>query len=195
MFSRTAAGLALAVSVALAGCGAPGPRPDPAASPVVATIDGAPIPESAFEDYLAVHLVQDGLEEPLPQGDDDRVRSRLFDDFVAESLLVFEADRRGVTIDDAEIRAWLGEEPDPEPAREKARRRQAARELAGQRLLDAWIRAEAKAHGESPAQDVPAEMASERLVAALRAKYKIELHPEVLPFRYVPEDPPGSPPR
>lgn len=191
MRTRIPRGVALAAVLAVPGCASPGDSPPaPAPVPVVATIDGVAVPESAFEDYLKVHFVEEGLEEPVPQEDTDRVRSRLFDDFIDESVLVLEAERRGVPVDDDEVTAWLGVVGDADPAREAARRAQARREIATQKLLDAWIRAESRTTDAA----TPAEHAAERLIANLRGRSKIEIHHDALPFRYVPEAPPSPAP-
>lgn len=193
MLERRSTAPAVAVAVMFAACSSPRTGPDPAS--VVATIDGVPVLISAFEDYAAVRFVEDGLDEPMAPSDSDRVRSRLFDDFVAENLLVVEAERRGVVVSDAEISSWLGDEDESDPARASARRVQARRELATHRLLDAWMRAEVKAQGKASRPQAADGDAAERLAAALRGRYKIRLHPEALPFRYIPETPAERPSR
>jgi hypothetical protein len=189
---RIPALLLLVALLALSGCAPSGREASSSQPPIVATIDGVPVLASEFEDYLAVHFVEDELEEPVPQDDLDRVRSRLFDDFIAQSLLVTEAGKRGVTVDDAEISAWLGDEAEPDPARAAARRVQARRDLAARKLRDAWYRAETKVRISEPRPDTAAENASERLLATLRARHEIVLHTDALPFRYVPERAAGS---
>ena len=184
MHARQWAGLVVGSLLGLLGCGAPA-SPE-ALSPVVANINGTAVPLSTFESYLAVHLVEEPLEEPVSLEDMERVRSRLFDDFIAESLLVFEAERRGVQVDSAEIVAWLGDQADPDPARESARREQARRELLARHVLDAWMRAEAKAgSGDEPLANP--DDAATRLIGTLRERYPVVLHTKFLPFRYWPE--------
>ena len=173
MRARMFAGLVVASVLAAVGCGSPG---SPAArSPVVASINGTPVSLATFESYLVVHFVEEPLEEPVPREDTDRVQSRLFDDFIAESLLVLEAERRGVQIEPAEIGDWLGDQADPDPARQSARREQARRELLARHLVDAWMRAEAKAGSGDEPQETNPDFAAKRLIAILRARYPVVL--------------------
>lgn len=189
MPTRALAALCMAVVIATPGCRDSNSERIGRPSSIVATIEGVSIPLSAFEDYLAVHFVEEGLEEPLTQDQRMRVLSRLFDDFVTESLLVFEAGRRGVRVEDNEIAAWLGDDADPDPTREAARKEQARREVATRRLLDAWLRAESKLQeAEGPARGETGD-ASNRLASTLRRRYAIRIHPEALPFRYIADSP------
>jgi hypothetical protein len=74
----------------------------------------------------------------MEEEDRDRVRSRLLDAVLDEKLLAEEADRRGVTVSQAEVVAYLDDVPrgatvaDPEGAR---------RHIAARKLQDALLRA------------------------------------------------------
>jgi len=108
----------------------------------VVVLDGNPIPASEFELYVDSILGSGTEDQPLAGEDLDRVRSRLFDAFVDEEILLFEARRRGVTIADAEVDAYLGaagpdsEAPTPVTA---AARRAAHRNLTIQKLRGAVV--------------------------------------------------------
>jgi len=73
----------------------------------VATLDGDPIAVAALERYLDGILSFEDDTDPLQGEDLDRVKSRLFDTFIEEEILLREAIRRGVEIADVEIAAYL----------------------------------------------------------------------------------------
>ncbi|MDX1388009.1 MAG: peptidyl-prolyl cis-trans isomerase [Acidobacteriota bacterium] len=84
---------------------------------VVAEIDGRVVTVSQVQDYLdAVLAIGAGDENPedesISEGDLDRVMSRLFDGFLEEEMLLYEAERRGVQVEPWEVEIYLGREPD-----------------------------------------------------------------------------------
>lgn len=84
---------------------------------VVAEIDGRVVTVSQVQDYLdAVLDIGAGDETPedelISEGDLDRVMSRLFDGFLEEEMLLYEAERRGVQVEPWEVEVYLGREPD-----------------------------------------------------------------------------------
>ena len=93
---------------------------------------------SELESYLQANLL--GLEEEgEPKSvEQDRVKSRMLDAFVEERLLLAEAGRRGLQVEDWEVDAYLAlDEPDEEGAGKAIAERQ---ELARQRLLVQMLR-------------------------------------------------------
>lgn len=132
---------------------------DPGAR-VVAKVGDAPVTAAQLQAYLDANQFQDPDAAPAPPGDLARVKSRLFDDFLDGELLLQEAKRRGVAVQDGELAEYLGTGAPPPPAlRELARRDltiQKLREsvvLAGVHVddkeIDAWLAAEAS--GGEPA--------------------------------------------
>ena len=167
MTTRRWVGCATLVASTLAGCGrATEPSPEVQTDAVV-VLDGNPIPAEAFEQYVDSILSLDAADEPLPPSEDlDRVRSRLFDAFVDEEILLFEARRRGVLIPDSEVEAYLGSaEPDSEapvvPTDDSARSA-ARRNLTIQKLRGAVVLGES-AIGEDEIDAYLAEHRSELL--------------------------------
>jgi hypothetical protein len=127
----------LAAATWMAGCG--GEEVGPPREGAVATLDGDPIAVADFERYLDGILSFEDEDDPLEGADLDRVRSRLFDAFLEEEILLREAVRRGVEVADAEIDVYLegapseeGEAPDvTERSRESARRNLTIQKLRG----------------------------------------------------------------
>ena len=171
------AGAALATS-----CGSPPPSAGPAGSApppgdAILVIDGRGIPPADFEAYVAANFDPSELEEPLAPEDDAAVRSRLFDDFVSEEVMLAEAAARGIRVGDVEVRAWLsGEAPDEDPDKAALRTERARRELAVRKLLDALV-LEHPGAGEA------------ELRRQVAARHRVEPHPAKLPFPYRPEGP------
>jgi hypothetical protein len=90
---------------------------------VVAEVGTKAVTVSELQAFLETVPLQDPAAEPLSPGDLARVKSRLFDDYLESELLFLEATRRGVTVSDDELAAYLGPEGPSEPAaREFARR-------------------------------------------------------------------------
>lgn len=157
----------------------PSPAPGPSAPPAdaILVIDGRGIPRPSFDAYVAANFDPSELEEPLAPADDAAVRSRLFDDFVAEEVMLAEASSRGIGVGEGEVRAWLsGGAPEEDGAKEALRLERARRELAVRKLLDALIL-------EHPGSD------ERSLRLAVAARHRVERHPDRLPFVYRPEGP------
>jgi hypothetical protein len=144
MTTRRWVGWAAFAVLCTAGCGHATEVSPEVPSDAVVVLEGNSIPVSAFEAYVDSILSLDAEDEPLPSEDLDRVRSRLFDAFVDEEILLFEARRRGVVIPDSEIDAYLGaaeadtEATVPAPATDSARRA-ARRNLTIQKLRGAVV--------------------------------------------------------
>ena len=75
---------------------------------VVAYLDGQPQSLAVFQSYLRSNLIADEATEQTRDSETDVVKSRLFDAFIEERLLLMEAERRGVAVSDREIEAWIG---------------------------------------------------------------------------------------
>ena len=74
---------------------------------VIATLDGEPQHLDALKQYLDANLVAAEEESgPAPEGL-DRVKSRLFDAFIVERLLLVEAERREIEVSGLEIEVYL----------------------------------------------------------------------------------------
>ena len=126
----------------LSGCSLFGPA-DPAEAPV-AILDGRTVTRADLDAYLRENLPRTGEEDSVEEGDPDVVKSRLFDNFLDEEILLAEARRRKVTVSEAEIDAYLGElgagsrEGEAPAPRDEEERRRARRNLSIQRLRDAF---------------------------------------------------------
>jgi parvulin-like peptidyl-prolyl isomerase len=106
---------------------------------VVAEVGTKSVTVSELQAFFDTLQLQDPAAEPLPPGDLARVKSRLFDDYLDDEVLFLEAQRRGVTVSDAELAAYLGPDATPQPvARELARR-----DLTIQKLRESVVLAEA----------------------------------------------------
>ena len=122
-------------------CGSP---PDPGALPV-AELPGKTLTVAELNAYLEANLFQDdqtAAEDPEARKDQDRVKSRLFDTFLDEELLYLEARRREIAVGEDEIDAYLAAGGEDVPAASTAdeRRAVARRDLAIQKVREAWIR-------------------------------------------------------
>lgn len=179
--SRIAIVLALTIAAIAAGCGQPEPT-----DPVVAVVGDRTLTLSQFDVYLEANVSPDAFEEPVGQGDTARVKSGLFDDFVNEALLLEEAEARGLEPTEHEIETWLAagdEEPRATPQENAARRARARVDVTVQKLLESELAA-GVGDTEERAEPVGA------LLARLRARTRIELHTDRLPFPYVPSTSP-----
>lgn len=128
---RIAALAALLASPACVGCGG-----DPSKK-LVAEVGGKPVTVGAVETYLQANLVSEpGVDAPS-DADLARVKSRLFDDYIDEEVQLREAEKRGVTVTDAELADYLGSEHAPDAAR----RDLARREMTIQKLRESVVRA------------------------------------------------------
>jgi hypothetical protein len=95
--------LLLGLVASLCSCGG---QPSSGAG-VILLLDGEPYSVTALERYLEVHLPPTESESSLDHPDLDAVKSRLFDTFIDEQLLVQEARRQGLAVSDKEIEAYL----------------------------------------------------------------------------------------
>ena len=122
----------------MAACGAP---PDTDRLPV-AELDGKILTVSDVKAYFEANLIAaEGEEAPTPP-DLDRVKSRLFDNFLDEEILLLEAQRQGIQVGDDEVEAYLRggtDESESEPPTDE-RRRMARRDLAIQKLREGYVR-------------------------------------------------------
>ena len=136
---------------------------------VVAEVGTQAVTVAELQAYLDTIQLQDPASDPLTPGDLARVKSRLFDDFLEGVLLFQEARRRGVTVSDAELAAYLGADASSQPAaRELARR-----DLTIQKLRESVVLA--KVHVDDTeidarlaAQVPPAEPALQGTLRTLR---------------------------
>jgi parvulin-like peptidyl-prolyl isomerase len=115
-------------------CGGAG---DPAKR-VVAEVGGRPVTAAEVQAFLDANLLQDPAADPLPPGDLSRVKSRLYDDYLDAEILLQEAERRGITVSDAEIADYLGPDQTPTPAARQAARR----DMMIQKLRESVVRAQ-----------------------------------------------------
>jgi hypothetical protein len=117
---------------------------------VVAEVGTRRVTVAELQAYLDATQPPDPAAEPLSPRDLARVKSRLFDDFLEGELLLQEAQRRGLTVSDAELAAYLGTETPPAPvSRELARRDLTVQKLresvvlakveVGDAEIDAWL--------------------------------------------------------
>lgn len=145
----TATVVLLATALWTVGCG--GEEVGPPREGAVATLDGDPITVADLERYLDGILSFEDDGEPLEGEDLDRVRSRLFDAFLEEEILLREAVRRGVEVADSEIDAYLEGAPSEEgeaPSVTERSRESARRNLTIQKLRGAVVGVDAGAGPE-----------------------------------------------
>ncbi len=133
--------LLLLASVALlAGCGGePKPEPD-----VIAVIGERTLRHNDFAAYLSINLLDDG-EVPPSAAARAEIRSRLFDRFIEEQLLVAEAERSGVTVSDEELDAYhaaLEAMDGTDPEARQAPRRVVQQTLVAQKFSEWFLRRE-----------------------------------------------------
>ena len=96
--------------VLVGGCAAPEKeevQPTQAEPPIIAAINGRPVYQDQFEGFLSLTPNEPG-EEPVQSQ-----RSTRFREFVMEQLLLQEAEKKEVTVDEALVReqlaSWLSE--------------------------------------------------------------------------------------
>jgi hypothetical protein len=146
----------LVVVGVVAGCGG---RDSDANGRVVAEIDGRFVTVSQVQDYFdAVLAMGEGDEiedaELASRAEMDRIKSRLFDGYVDEEVLLFEAERLGVRVEPWEVEVYLGgvTEEEAEPAEpvgpDDASFRIARRNLMIQKLRGAVVGAEVRVTDE-----------------------------------------------
>lgn len=118
----------------LAGCGER-PPPDPGVV-IVVSLDDRPETLADLEQYLEANMVVPEEGRSLHGGDEDYVKSRLFDAFVNERLLLAEAQRREIQVSDLEIEASLGLDNGEEQPLGNATWQNARRRLMIEKLLE-----------------------------------------------------------
>ena len=100
--------LALALVAGCAEAGKEEVQPPQAESPIIASINGRPLYQDQFERFLSLVPSEPGEEEPL--NSERRVRFRAF---VMEQLLLQEAGKKEIIVDEALVRqqlaSWLSE--------------------------------------------------------------------------------------
>jgi hypothetical protein len=101
--------LRVAWILALAALAGPGcdRTPDDPGKTVVAWLGDEPLTLAQFQSYLDTQMLGGGLVDAQAAGGED-VRSRLFDAFVEERLMLLGAERSGILVEDQEIQAYLG---------------------------------------------------------------------------------------
>jgi hypothetical protein len=136
----------LSAVLCVSGCGKD--EVGPPREGAVATLDGDPITVADLERYLEGILSFEDDGDPLEGEDLDRVRSRLFDAFLEEEILLREAVRRGVEVAEVEIDVYLEGVPSEEgesPAVTERSRENARRNLTIQKLRGAVVGVDAEA--------------------------------------------------
>lgn len=105
-----ATALAFVAALSLSGCGN---DPPPG---VLARVAGQDLTERQFDRYLTASLLEGWDIEDLAPDEIDGINSRLFDSFVEEHILLAEAQRRGIRVEDEELERYLewGAEEAPE---------------------------------------------------------------------------------
>lgn len=130
----------LAIALVLVGCGDGGDG-DPSERPV-AVLGGTTATVADLERHLAGVLIDDEAGATFDGEEGDRVKSRLFDAFVDEELLLLEAERRDVQVQEHEVDAYLGLVPweqEPSTTQDEEARRRARRNLMIQKLRGAEV--------------------------------------------------------
>jgi hypothetical protein len=106
----------------------------------VAILDGKPLTVADLQDYLRDNLGDGDAGEPVPAEELDQVKSRLFENFIDEEILLAEARRRGVRVTPEELRSYLDSGSDASPkgvAPGETHREMALRDLTIQKLREA----------------------------------------------------------
>lgn len=126
-------GLTLLLAIVVAGCG--GERVvEPGA---VAQVGDAEISREALDLYFELNLLADEDETVKPGGRLDRVKSRMLDALIDETILLAEAERRGLEATGAEVSAEVpGADAEQEEASLERRREHVRQRIMVQKLLD-----------------------------------------------------------
>lgn len=117
---------------------------DPAAVQV-AVMDGRELTLADFQAYLEANLPEGPTADPEEDEEIRKVKSRLFDRFLDEEILLAEAERRGIVLDEGELATYNG------VLRRSATVQKLVEEWAGTRLdvseeeIDALLRERAPA--------------------------------------------------
>ena len=136
-------GLYLAPLLAVALVALPGCAPPPPIDPMrktVATIDGKILTAGDLDEYLRDNLGDESGGEPISAEELDQVKSRLFENFIDEEVLLAEARRREVKVTPEELRSYLDhgpEETSGQPAPGEEHGKMAFRDLMIQKLREA----------------------------------------------------------
>jgi parvulin-like peptidyl-prolyl isomerase len=116
----------------LAAIGINGCRGAPARPPLIATVNGSEISRLDFERFVALKLGEfTSADTP------DALRSQMLDEYIRRRLVLDEATRVGLSINDAEIEQAAKENPQVKPAAATARTRE---ELARDLLVEKYYR-------------------------------------------------------
>ncbi len=100
--------LASVLAAALLGLSACSPpKPIDPLEKVIAKIDEKVLTVGDLEDYLRDNLGEESGGEPISAEELDQVKSRLFENFIDEEVLLAEARRRGVRVTPEELRSYL----------------------------------------------------------------------------------------
>jgi parvulin-like peptidyl-prolyl isomerase len=150
------------------GAGSAPAAPDGAT--IVAEVGGKALTVSDLNRYLRANLLGDEgeVEAEISPGDLAILRSRLFDSFVDEEVLLHEAEREGIAVQDDELEAYVEATApeEPEDGQEAALRREMARnDLVLQKLRAHFVQSQARVTPEEVAEYV--------------ARHRDELEPEV----------------
>ena len=130
--------VACLVVLSLAGCSRP-------SEDVVVRIAGSDVTVDEFDAYLSTSLDDGWDQDALGAEERDLVHSRLFDAFVEENILLYEADRLGIEVSAGEVDAFLeADRISDEPAADDeapvgddpGRRATALRTLRIQKMID-----------------------------------------------------------
>ncbi len=122
------------------------PTNDPGTVPV-AQLSGKTLTVADLDAYLEANLLpgdKGTMEDSEARNDLARVKSRLFDAFLDEEILSFEAARQGIEVADDEVDTYLrnGAE-DAAGAPLERRREMARRDIAIQKIREAWVKSRA----------------------------------------------------
>lgn len=136
MTRRLIVGVVFATLLAAAGCSG---SPDDPSAIVVARVDGRKLTLSDLERYFQFNLLEYGSGEALPPEEAAEVKSRLFDAFVDEYMLLAEAEEAGIEASAEEVLIYLGaagEEDEPRPDNLEARAEEARRRIKIEKLQE-----------------------------------------------------------
>ncbi len=129
---------ALTAILLCAACGG-GSKPE---ADVIAVIGERTLRHIDLQAYLSVNLLDDG-DAPMSLDEREEIRSRLFDRFVEEQLLLAEAERAGVTVSDEELasyRAALEQTDGTDPEARKVADRLVHQTLVTQKFSEWFLR-------------------------------------------------------
>jgi len=141
---------ACAMPLAVAGATAPDAASPTATKPYIAVVNGKAVTVEEFERAFAVTVRQKFYHATPPEGEIEKVKREVADGLVDKALILAEAEKRGVPVDEDRIRETLdgyeqryGNSPQWKATRERALP-ELSRELRNQQLLanlEAQVRA------------------------------------------------------